>query len=88
MPTIGPARRAAASARGTNAQSTPAVGLSASCQQPSRMLLCRISACLEAEPIYETSSLAIGAAQYHHLSQPLRLPQLYLAAEATWPLPP
>ena len=88
MPMVGPVRRVAASARETNPQSTPIAGLSASCQQLSRMLLCRISACLEAEPIYETSSLAIGAAQYHHLSQPLRLPQLYLAAEATWPLPP
>src|SRR5271166_5944345 len=57
MPTVGPVRRAAASARGTNAQATPTAVHSASCQQLSPMLLCRISACLEAEPIYETRSM-------------------------------
>src|ERR1019366_3079459 len=49
-------RRAAASARETNPQSMPTAVHSASCQQLRAMLLCRISACLEAESIYETSS--------------------------------
>jgi hypothetical protein len=59
MPTVGPVRRAVASAREINAQSTPTAGLSASCQQLSPMLPYRISACLEAEPIYETSCSCI-----------------------------
>ncbi len=56
MPTVGPVRRAADSARETNPQLISTAAHSASCQQLSPVLPCRISACLEAEPIYETSS--------------------------------
>ena len=59
MPTVGPVRRAAASARETNPQLISTAAHSASCQQLSPVLPCRISACLEAEPIYETSSSVI-----------------------------
>ena len=61
MPTVDPVRRAAASAGETNTQSTPTAGHSTSCQQLSPVLLRRVSACLEAEPIYETSSKAVAS---------------------------